>query len=409
MIDPANLPLVSVITPSYNQSRYIRQTIESVLEQDYPNIEHIVVDGASTDDTIEILKEYGEKFPHRFQWISEPDDGQSDAFNKGLKLAGGSIVGWQNSDDYYQPGAISSLVDALSTGNAIVACGVVAGVDKTGHVIDVNYSHINQTHDVHELLFHQNVYNQGALIRRDFLTKVGGLDTKLHYAMDYDLWLRLSLHGTFVLVPQVCAYFRFHDVSKTTSSRPKFYPEAIYVLEKFFSHCSDERLRVKQEAIANIYRLAAVVYAAHNNMEQAHHYANLVPPSYNLDLRVPQKLAGLVLYGVHYNSWTHGSRLAAVNRVLAVLDALTTISDDARRAVMARFYAETACLLQGPGQTAKRLNLTFRSIMLDPSWLKDRRELAVRLLNAQLGNGATRTLISHVHWLRAHRHIRGFF
>ena len=102
-------PTVSIVTPSFNQGRFIRETIESVLSQDYPAIEYMVIDGGSTDETVSILKSYG----NRIFWISEPDSGQSDAINKGWKRATGEILTWLNSDDVYLPGAIAKAADYL--------------------------------------------------------------------------------------------------------------------------------------------------------------------------------------------------------------------------------------------------------------------------------------------------------
>ena len=132
MEDKKDLPLVSIITPSFNQAKFIEETIKSVLSQDYPNIEHIVVDGNSKDGTLEILKRYASSLGNRFRFISEPDQGQSNAINKGVKMANGDIIGWLNSDDTYFPEAVKKGVNALQ------AQPELAMVYGKGYYIDMN-------------------------------------------------------------------------------------------------------------------------------------------------------------------------------------------------------------------------------------------------------------------------------
>src|SRR5688572_2633651 len=122
-------PKISIITPSYNQGEYIEKTILSVLEQNYPNLEYIIIDGGSTDNSTEIIRKYADRITY---WISEPDKGQSDAINKGLKLATGDIVNWLNSDDYYEPGALFKVAEAFNNPEVNVFAGrshLFTGVD----------------------------------------------------------------------------------------------------------------------------------------------------------------------------------------------------------------------------------------------------------------------------------------
>src|SRR5690242_10803984 len=124
-------PLVTVVTPSFNQGRFIRETIESVLTQDYPNIEYWVIDGGSNDDTLQILHEY--ELDHRFHWLSEPDSGQSDAINKGLVRSHGQLFAWLNSDDVLLPGALSHLAKTWrEAGRSVIVYGLARYVDEYG-------------------------------------------------------------------------------------------------------------------------------------------------------------------------------------------------------------------------------------------------------------------------------------
>jgi glycosyltransferase involved in cell wall biosynthesis len=211
------LPLVSVITPCLNHAPYLRDTIESVLAQDYPNIEHIVVDGGSTDGTIEILRTYGERYPERFRWCSEPDQGQSDAFNKGLALARGEFIGWQNSDDYYFPNVFAEPIRHL------MAHPDTAAVYSDCLLVDAAGGAINQfpirPFNYVRLLDDLYILNQAAFFRRDALLECGGLALDLHYSMDYDLFVRLGMRHRLAYLPGVRGAFRILPTAKTQAGR----------------------------------------------------------------------------------------------------------------------------------------------------------------------------------------------
>lgn len=212
------MPLVSVVTPSLDQGRFLEEAIRSVLEQDYPRIEHVVVDGGSTDETLEILRRY----PH-LRWVSEPDRGQADAINKGFRMASGDIFGWLNADDYYLPGAVAAAVDALVRGG----CGLVHGgwrqVDETGRTIkDVAVVPF----DYEEQLERANrVAQPGSFFTREAFEAVGGVDPALRYAMDYELWLKLGERYTVCQVDQVLAAYRYHPTSKSVAHYRRFAAE----------------------------------------------------------------------------------------------------------------------------------------------------------------------------------------
>lgn len=209
---------MSVVTPSLNQQRFIEETIRSVREQDYPAVEHIVVDGGSTDGTGEVLRRY----PH-LRWISEPDRGQADAVNKGFRMAGGDILAWLNADDVYLPGAVSAAVAEL----AGTGCGLVYGgwrqIDEDGSFLrDIP----PEPFDYRELLEVRNMIAQPAtFFTREAFEAVGGLDPDYHYAMDYDLWLKIAARFEVRTVPQVLAAFRRHAGSKSGAEAERFWPE----------------------------------------------------------------------------------------------------------------------------------------------------------------------------------------
>ncbi|MBK9007352.1 MAG: glycosyltransferase [Anaerolineae bacterium] len=225
MTTPKPLPIVSIITPSFNQARYIEATVQSVLAQDYPRIEYIIVDGASTDGTVDILK----KFEGRIaSWVSEPDKGQTDAINKGFARAKGDILAWINSDDTYEAGAVGAAVKFLQ-GHPDV--GMVYGdcnfINESGRVI----GKFNSAQTDERLLRQGYVHipQQTAFFRADLWRQVGPLDPSFYFAMDYDLWTRLAARSRIQYVPQTWANFRLHTSGKTIVADDRCWPEMVRV------------------------------------------------------------------------------------------------------------------------------------------------------------------------------------
>jgi glycosyltransferase involved in cell wall biosynthesis len=221
-----DFPLVSIITPSFNSYPYIIQNIESVKNQDYPNIEHIVIDGGSTDGTVEILK----KYPH-LKWISEKDSGQSEAINKGFRMAKGEIIGWLNSDDYYCEGAISFAVDFLKKNQEVdLIFSDEYLVGKEGTVFSIRKG---EEVSFEKLIF-KNVVRQASLFaHRKVIDEMRGVKEELHYVMDRDLWLRAIRRGFNFryLNDKILANFRLCNGTKSNDMPISFKKEWIMVLE----------------------------------------------------------------------------------------------------------------------------------------------------------------------------------
>lgn len=206
-------PLVSVITPSFNQAKYIRKTIESVLNQGYQNIEHIVVDGGSTDGTLEILKEFRSAFPN-FKFISKKDRGQSHALNKGIRMARGEIIGWLNSDDTYRPGAINKAVDTLIKNTE---WGMVYGKGYYINEFDQILSeYLVEPYNPKNLYLRCFICQPAAFIRREVLVNLNGLDESLDFCMDYDLWMRISMKYQIGYLDDYLANARVHPKAKSS-------------------------------------------------------------------------------------------------------------------------------------------------------------------------------------------------
>ena len=219
-------PLVSIVTPSYNQAQFIRATIESVLQQDYSPMEYLVIDGGSTDGTINILQEYDSKL----KWVSEPDRGQSDAINKGFRAARGGIIGWINSDDTYESGAVRRAVDVL---NSYPEVGLVYGdlnvIDAEGRVL---CTYRRRQLEPGEVLRGASVPQATVFLRKSILEQVGLLDPDLHYCMDTDLWFRCRAVTQFKYIPAIQANIRRHADCKTRSKRWQMAWEHIFVMRR---------------------------------------------------------------------------------------------------------------------------------------------------------------------------------
>ena len=211
--DPA-WPRVTIITPSYNQAQFLERTIISIHNQGYPNLEHIVVDGGSTDGSVEIIKKYEKRF---FHWQSEPDQGQSDAINQGAAKATGRYMMWINSDDLLMPDALGRLVEAYQANpGADLVYGDQVEIDNSDRVIK---RLISSTFDIMDFIYEINIiiHQQSALWSTEMFHRVGGL--KLYrYAMDYDLMYRMYEAGaTFVYFPAFLSAFRVHEEGLTGS------------------------------------------------------------------------------------------------------------------------------------------------------------------------------------------------
>jgi glycosyltransferase involved in cell wall biosynthesis len=222
---PENL-LVSIVTPSFNQAEFLLDTIDSVLNQDYANVEYIIVDGGSTDGSVAVIEQFAE---HLAWWVSEKDHGQTDAINKGFEHAKGQILAWINSDDTYEPGAIAAAVEYLlkhpdvgmvySNANYINEQGRVIGkfpaAQTDYHRLQQGYVHIPQ---------------QTAFFRRTLWQEVGPLDPSFYFAMDYDLWVRIASRSKVKYLPdKTWANFRLHMSAKTMNADDRCWSEMLRV------------------------------------------------------------------------------------------------------------------------------------------------------------------------------------
>ena len=230
---------ISIVTPTFNQGRYIEQTIESVLSQGYPNLEYIIIDGGSTDNTVEIIKKF-EK--HLKYWVSEKDKGQANAINKGLKLCSGEIFNWLNSDDYLEQGALQAIEDGFASG-----ADVVAGKTR-----------IFREDKTLEMVQHSNLSSRGLMcwdsgvqfvqpgvwLKKSLIERCGGIDESLHYSFDWDMYIRyLSKYSNVKYIEDLLIHFRYHELSKTVKMQNKFLQEQNMIVEKLAGGDNSPELR----------------------------------------------------------------------------------------------------------------------------------------------------------------------
>ncbi|MEW6532144.1 MAG: glycosyltransferase family 2 protein [Thermodesulfobacteriota bacterium] len=251
-----NNPLVSVVIPSLNRAHLLGPTIESILGQDYPRIECIVMDGGSTDGTLELLKSYGD----RIQWVSEPDQGHADAINKGWRMSRGDILAWLNADDVWQlPGAAREAVAYFEDHPDVdVVYGDCGSIDADGTLESMSYIHDWDL--AYAVEFHDHCIAQpAAFIRRAVLERVGFLDTRF-YAMDKELWWRIGLHGTIHRIPSLLAHAR--TTKGKSHDAPQMAGDCVRIARHFFTldQVPPMLMRKKRRALSNAY-LRGVDYA----------------------------------------------------------------------------------------------------------------------------------------------------
>lgn len=252
-------PKLSIVTPSFNQAAFLEEALLSVRNQDYPFVEHIVVDGASTDGTVEILKKYSREYGReQLRWISESDEGQSDALNKGFKLASGSIIGWLNSDDRYRAGCFAKVAKGFASyPETEILYGDFTVIDENGRIQSVRREIEFNRFLLHHL---QLLYvpTTSTFFRRKVFDDGNWIDTKFDYAMDYEFFLRLADKGyKFQHLRELLADFRIHSASKTGAhaDRQRNEHNAISIYSSSVLSRVGEGL--PRTLLANAFRLAA--------------------------------------------------------------------------------------------------------------------------------------------------------
>ena len=227
MSDGSEWPRISIVTPSYNQGQFIEETIRSVLLQGYPNLEYIIIDGGSSDNTIEIIKKYEEHFS---SWVSESDKGPTDAINKGWQRASGEIIAYLNSDDAYLPGALAAVAEAFQQyPEAKAICGNELKINSEGLVItESKIKNIDRL----SLLNLNFIPQPATFLKKSTLTLTGGIDLKIKYTFDFELWLRVTRLGEIKCISHRLAVTRWHNDTITLTRRSEIGRELVRIITK---------------------------------------------------------------------------------------------------------------------------------------------------------------------------------
>ena len=294
---PIEYPLVSIVVPAYNGAHYLREAVDSILQQDYPCVELLVLDDGSSDDTRLILKQYGEAF----HWESHPNMGQSATLNKGWHLAQGEILAYLSVDDLLRPYAVSQAVAALMDNPQVpVVYGDYDLIDDSGNTLrrvrapDFDYSRLIAEHEVQP--------GPGAFFRRAAFEFSQGWDPSLRQTPDYDFWLKVGLLGRFMRVAEAWASFRVHSESQSyTEASPEKADEYIRVIETFYTRpdLPADIIALKPRALATSH---AVCARAHIRAGRYRHALSHLARAFATDWRglFRSRVWKMVLSGVRY-------------------------------------------------------------------------------------------------------------
>jgi len=219
-------PRISIVTPSYNQAAYLETTFQSVLSQDYPALEYLLVDGESDDGSLEIIRKYAQHFAW---WVTEKDQGQADAINKGLRKSTGEIVAWLNSDDIYLPGTLRKVVAFFEEHPQVgLVYGDMQAVDSEGTQINtLRYP----AYTMADLMTFHIIGQPAVFFRRSVMEQAGLLDLSYHYLLDHQLWIRMAGKTAIAHIPDVLAAARYHAEAKNLAAAGKFGAEAYRMVD----------------------------------------------------------------------------------------------------------------------------------------------------------------------------------
>lgn len=238
-------PFFTIVTPSYNQGRFIKRTIESVLHQNFYPLEYRIFDGGSGDQTVEVLRSFG----NAVQWISESDRGQAHAVNKGFQTARGEVIGWLNSDDIYYPGALQTVHDFFIANPTVdILYGMGDHIDEYDNVMEPYYNEEWNYERLKEICF---ICQPAVFFRKSIVDKFGVLDENLRFCMDYEYWLRIGKQKPFYYLKQKLAGSRLHAATKTLGSTVGVHEEILRMFKEKIGQIPDKWILAHAHAVAN--------------------------------------------------------------------------------------------------------------------------------------------------------------
>lgn len=257
MPDGRPWPKISIVTPSFNQGQFLEETIRSILLQGYPNIEYIIMDGGSTDESVSIIRKYEKWLAY---WVSEPDNGQSYAINTGWQLATGDVISWLNSDDLLMPQwARDTVLTLVNDPEVDLVCGDALIIDPQSQPLEAGvFKGTNPILEIAIVYWINPFPQQGCLIRRRVLSQCGLLDEQLHFAMDFDFCVRLLMNGVKVkYISRALAAQRFHSLSKTSTLYSVAFSDFLQIVEKFLKEAPASLHNMAERARRRAYWNAA--------------------------------------------------------------------------------------------------------------------------------------------------------
>ncbi len=385
-------PRLTIITPSYNQAAYLEETIRSVLLQGYPDLEYMVIDGGSTDGSLEIIQRYA---PWLDYWVSESDSGQAEAINKGLARLTGTVAAWINSDDIYLPNAWQAGISHLvNTHQCVLTYSDCQYMDESSQAVGVWHTRQQVSSDL--LLTEDFIPQPTVLVNAPAWRQAGGMDERYRCILDFDLWVRLSLAGSLYYSPGCTASFRLHQASKTLSNQMAFTEEYLTWFAESPYLAGVQSTEQRLEALQRIHIRAAQAYLACGDTAGAGSHFREALQSGCWPYGSLESLAERLAY-----SQSHQERLGQLNRARwsALHRALRAVvprrlGEQLWRRVVSLTHIQSLFRLYKT-QTGEARTHFFKGIYYNPGWLRNRGVLSigVELFLGQRFTGWLRRLI----------------